>query len=87
MPLAPDRCRMHMKKATHSLGVRGLRYGTVHYECNELARHTASCAQVNAGRSRGLVLGFGLQAVEIIHGLLGMRCGAEDRALVILEDG
>jgi hypothetical protein len=35
--------------------------------------------------SRGPLLGFGLEAVEIIHGLLRMCCGAEDGALVVLQ--
>jgi hypothetical protein len=36
-------------------------------------------------RSRGAVLGFDMQAVEIIHGLLGMHDGAEGRAPLVFE--
>ena len=66
---------------------RGPRYGTVHYECIEPAQYNASRAQVNDSRSRGLVLSLGLQAVEKLHGPLGMRCCAEDCALVVLQYG
>lgn len=66
---------------------RGRNCGAVQDECIARAQRNTLRARVNGGRSRGLVLGFGLQAVEIIHGLLGMRCGAEDRALVVLQYG
>ena len=38
-------------------------------------------------RSRGLFLLPDVEAVEKIHGLLGVRCGGEDGALVVLENG
>ena len=38
-------------------------------------------------RSRGPFLGPGIEAVETIHGLLCMRGSAEDRPLVVLQNG
>ena len=71
--------RLRRRQSSERAGVLGC--------CQGGAKHGGAADRHLRGPVVFCDLGLGLQAVEKLHGLLGMRRGAEDRALVVLEHG
>ena len=72
-------------------GVRGRKLVKKHMKHPEsgftLIELSIVFVELGSGGSCGPLVAPGLQAVKKFHGLLGMRCGTEDGALVVLQHG